>query len=43
MLLIIGNKDLFVVPKDAIDFYNETNSLDKSLILYPNFGYLLML
>lgn len=43
VLLISGNKDLFVVPKDAIDFYNETNSLDKSLILYPNFGHLLML
>ncbi|HDV7283919.1 TPA: lysophospholipase [Mannheimia haemolytica] len=43
VLLISGNKDLFVVPKDAIDFYNETNSTDKSLILYPNFGHLLML
>lgn len=43
VLLISGNKDLFVVPKDAIDFYNEINSTDKSLILYPNFGHLLML
>lgn len=43
VMLISGNKDLFVVPKDAIDFYNETNSVDKSLILYPNFGHLLML
>ncbi|WP_258403874.1 alpha/beta hydrolase [Moraxella ovis] len=43
VLLISGNKDLFVAPKDAIDFYNETNSVDKSLILYPNFGHLLML
>lgn len=43
VLLISGNKDLFVVPKDAIDFYNEINSTDKSLVLYPNFGHLLML
>lgn len=43
VLLISGNKDLFVVPKDAIDFYNEINSSDKSLVLYPNFGHLLML
>lgn len=43
VMLISGNKDVFVAPKDAIDFYNETNSVDKSLILYPNFGHLLML
>lgn len=32
-----------ILLKYAIDFYNETNSVDKSLILYPNFGHLLML
>ncbi|WP_147287286.1 lysophospholipase [Moraxella bovis] len=37
------NDDEFVAPKDALDFYNETDSVDKSLILYPNFGHLLML
>ncbi|WP_416192556.1 lysophospholipase [Neisseria sp. CCUG12390] len=43
VMLISGNDDLFVVPQDAIDFYNETKSADKSLVLYPNFGHLLML
>lgn len=43
VMLISGNDDLFVVPKDAIDFYYETKSADKSLVLYPNFGHLLML
>ncbi|ASK26647.1 alpha/beta hydrolase [Neisseria chenwenguii] len=43
VMLISGNDDLYVVPQDAIDFYNETNSADKSLVLYPNFGHLLML
>ena len=43
VMLISGNKDVFVSPQDAIDFYNETKSGDKSLMLYPNFGHLLML
>lgn len=43
VMLISGNKDVFVAPKDVLDFYNETNLVDKSLILYPNFGHLLML
>ncbi|WP_416190272.1 lysophospholipase [Neisseria sp. CCUG17229] len=43
VMLISGNKDVFVLPQDAIDFYNETRSNDKSLVLYPNFGHLLML
>lgn len=43
VLLVSGDADLYVVPKDAIDFYNETNSVDKSLRLYPNIGHMLML
>ncbi|SUT85956.1 alpha/beta hydrolase fold protein [Actinobacillus ureae] len=34
VLLVSGDADLYVVPKDAIDFYQETNSIDKSLRLY---------
>lgn len=43
VMLVSGDADLYVVPKDAIDFYNETNSVDKSLRLYPNIGHMLML
>lgn len=43
VMLISGNNDMFVLLQDAIDFYNETKSGDKSLVLYPNFGHLLML
>lgn len=31
------------MPQDAIDFYGQTNSVDKSLRLYSRFGHLLML
>lgn len=43
VLLVSGNADLYVVPQDAIQFYEETGSNDKSLRLYPNIGHMLML
>ncbi|WP_198345385.1 serine aminopeptidase domain-containing protein [Neisseria weixii] len=43
VLLVSGGADLYVVPKDAIQFYEETNSTDKSLRLYNGLGHLLML
>lgn len=43
VLLVSGDADLYVVPQDAIDFYGQTNSVDKSLRLYSRFGHLLML
>lgn len=43
VLLVSGNADLYVLPKDAIDFYQETNSIDKSLRLYSGLGHMLML
>lgn len=43
VLLVSGDADLYVVPQDAIDFYGQTNSVDKSLRLYSHFGHLLML
>lgn len=43
VLLVSGDADLYVVPQDAIQFYEETGSNDKSLRLYPNIGHMLML
>ncbi|MFC0820496.1 alpha/beta hydrolase [Moraxella marmotae] len=43
VLLVSGDADLYVVPKDAIDFYNEVNSKDKNLRLYNGLGHMLML
>lgn len=43
VLLVSGDADLYVVPQDAIDFYNETKSVDKSLRLYSRIGHLLFL
>lgn len=43
VLLVSGGDDVYVLPKDAIDFYQETNSADKDLRLYDGFGHLLML
>ncbi|WP_220453725.1 alpha/beta hydrolase [Staphylococcus succinus] len=42
VLLVSGSDDLNVVPKDAIDFYQETTSKDKSLRLYSGLGHYLM-
>lgn len=43
VLLVSGDNDIFVSPQDAIDFYQETNSTDKSLKLYSHIGHLLFL
>lgn len=43
VLLVSGDADLYVVPQDAIDFYNQTNSRDRSLRLYSGIGHLLFL
>ncbi|WP_165009561.1 alpha/beta hydrolase [Neisseria yangbaofengii] len=43
VLLVSGDADLYVVPKDAIQFYEETNSTDKSLRLYNGLGHMLMI
>ncbi|MGX9292284.1 alpha/beta hydrolase [Bacillus sp. A015] len=42
VLLVSGSDDVYVVPKDAIDFYQETASKDKSLRLYSGIGHYLM-
>ncbi|GHA81268.1 alpha/beta hydrolase [Pontibacter akesuensis] len=42
VLLVSGDADLYVVPQDAIDFYQETNSTDNSLRLYSGIGHFLM-
>lgn len=42
VLLLGGNEDLLVLPKDAIDFYQETSSTDKNLRLYSSLGHMLM-
>ncbi len=42
VLLVNGDADLYVVPQDAIDFYQETNSTDNSLRLYSGIGHFLM-
>ncbi|KGQ70058.1 lysophospholipase [Uruburuella testudinis] len=43
VLLLNGDADLYVLPQDAIDFYGQTNSTDKSLRLYSHIGHLLFL
>ena len=42
VLLVSGDDDLYVVPQDAIDFYQQTNSTDNSLRLYSGIGHFLM-
>lgn len=42
VLLVSGCDDVYVVPIDAIDFYQETASKDKSLRLYSGLGHYLM-
>lgn len=42
VLLVSGDADLYVVPQDAIDFYQQTNSTDNSLRLYNGIGHFLM-
>jgi acylglycerol lipase len=42
VLLVSGDADLYVVPQDAIDFYQQTNSKDNSLRLYNGIGHFLM-
>jgi alpha-beta hydrolase superfamily lysophospholipase len=42
VFLVSGDADLYVVPQDAIDFYQETNSTDNSLRLYSGIGHFLM-
>lgn len=42
VLLVSGDADLYVVPQDAIDFYQQTNSKDNNLRLYSGIGHFLM-
>lgn len=42
VLLVSGDADLYVVPQDAIDFYQQTNSTDNNLRLYSGIGHFLM-
>lgn len=43
VLLLSGDADIYVVPQDAIDFYRETNSQDKTMHLYHGIGHSLFL
>lgn len=42
VLLINGNDDIYVIPKDAIDFFQEVSSTDKSLRIYNGIGHFIM-
>ncbi|MBQ6246774.1 MAG: lysophospholipase [Kiritimatiellae bacterium] len=42
VLVLTGNNDMCVSPQDAIDFYQETGSTDRSLRIYAGVGHFLM-
>ena len=42
VLVLTGNNDMCVSPQDAIDFYRETGSADRSLRIYAGVGHFLM-
>lgn len=42
VLVLTGNNDMCVSPQDAIDFYQETGSPDRSLRIYAGVGHFLM-
>ena len=42
VLVLTGNNDMCVSPQDAIDFYRETGSTDRSLRIYADVGHFLM-